>query len=100
MLVDFLASVEDEADGRSTFFLPRKGSIERLDLCFSSAGGVTGTSANGATLLRASLAAWREPCELRKISESSDVFVRAREGVGRPVIVKPSGCEQLRKSSQ
>jgi hypothetical protein len=99
VLVDFLASVEDEADGRSTFFLPRKGSIERLDLCFSS-GGVTGTSANGATLLRASLVAWREPCELRKISESSDVFVRAREGVGRPVIVKPSECKKLRKCSQ
>ena len=51
--MDFLGSAEEEAGGRSAFFLPRKGSIERLDLCFSS-GGVSGTPAAGATL-RASL---------------------------------------------
>lgn len=34
-LVDFLGRAEDEGNGRSVFFLPRKGSIERLDLCFS-----------------------------------------------------------------
>lgn len=37
-LVDFLGKTEDEASGRSVFFLPRKGSIERLDLGFSSDG--------------------------------------------------------------
>lgn len=37
-LVDFLGRAEDEANERSVFFLPRKGSIERLDLCFSSDG--------------------------------------------------------------
>lgn len=86
--MDFLGSAEDEADGRSVFFLPRKGSIERLYLCFSS-GGVSGTPTTGIAL-RASLATWRELCELRKMSESSAVFVRARWGVGRPVMASRS----------
>jgi hypothetical protein len=91
-LVDFLGRAEDEANGRSVFFLPRKGSIERLDLCFSS----DGTSGRAPVL-----GSWRELCELRKISERSAVFVRERCGVGMPVMARPNESEQLlKKTSQ
>lgn len=76
VLVDFLGRAEDEAS-RSVFLLPRKGSIERLDFCFSS---------DGASGRAPVLGSWRELCELRKISERSAVFVRERSGVGMPVM--------------
>jgi hypothetical protein len=89
VLVDFLGRAEDEADGRSVFFLPRKGSMERLDLCFSS-DVVLGR------VPTAVLGSWREPCELKKISERSAVFVRERCGVGMPVdMMRPNESEQL-----
>lgn len=88
-LVDFLGRAEDEADGRSVFFLPRKGSMERLDLCFSSDGVLT-------RVPTAVLGSWREPCELKKISDRSAVFVRERCGVGMPVdMTRPNESEQL-----
>lgn len=84
-------------DGATTvgFLRPKKGSIDRrgfgtADFSFSAGGGA-GTAGGLDSVATAALEEWREPCAERKISERSDVFVRARWVDGIPEVDISSG---------